>query len=84
VLFHSAPLTKRSIQGSLLQRNNEVIILQDVPLATETSISSILLPLLPCVTTTMRTKNTFLFISNTTNVLLFNIFIGVGIIKEML
>jgi hypothetical protein len=40
------------------------------------------------VTTVTRTADTFLFIYNTTNVLLFkfrcNIFIGVRIIKEML
>jgi len=41
-----------------------------------------------CIVTIRRTTDTFLFISHTTNVLLFkfrcNIFIGVRIIKEML
>ena len=58
-------------------------VIQCVPLTTEPGISLIILH----VTTIRRTTDTFLFISHTTNVLLFkfrcNIFIGVRIIKEM-
>jgi hypothetical protein len=54
-----------------------------VPLATEPGISLIILPLLLRVATIRRTTDTFLFISHTTNVLLFSIFIGVRIIKEI-
>ena len=61
-------------------------VIQSVPLATEPDISLIILPLLLRVATIRRTTDTFLFISHTTNVLLFkfrcNIFIGVRIIKE--
>jgi len=63
-------------------------IVQGVPLATKPGISLIILPLwqqLGALQT--HTTDTFLFISNTTNVLLFkfrcNIFIVVRIIKEM-
>jgi hypothetical protein len=60
------------------------IKLHDVPLVTEPGISGG--PLLR-VATIRRTTDTFLFISHTTNVLLFkfrcNIFIGVRIIKEV-
>jgi len=64
-------------------------IIQSVPLATELGISLIILPLIRILLrNSKRTTDTFLFISHTTNVLLFkyrcNIFIGVRIIKEML
>jgi len=59
-----------------------------VPLATEHGISLIILPLMRILQWNLkRATDTFLFISHTTNVLLFkfrcNIFIGVRIIKEM-
>ena len=62
--------------------------MQGVPLATEPGISLIILPLMRILQRNLkRTTDTFLFISHTTNVLLFkfrcNIFIGVRIIKEM-
>jgi hypothetical protein len=65
--------------------------IQCVPLATEPGISLIILPLMRIllfrVATITLTTDTFLFISHTTNVLLFkfrcNIFIGVRIIKEI-
>jgi len=65
------------------------IIIQCVPLATEPGISLIILPLMRILQRNLkRTTDTFLFISHTTNVLLFkfccSIFIGVRIIKEML
>ena len=61
---------------------------KSVPLATEPGISLIILPLTRILQRNLkRTTDTFLFISHTTNVLLFkfccNIFIGVRIIKEM-
>jgi len=67
---------------------NLVGIVQSVPLATEPGISSIRLPLMRILQRNLkRTTDTFLFISHTTNVLLFkfrcNIFVGVLIIKEM-
>ena len=63
-------------------------LIQCVPLATEPGISLIILPLMRILQRNLkRTTNTFLFISHTTNALLFkfhcNIFIGVTIIKEM-
>jgi len=63
-------------------------VLQCVPLATEPDISLIILPLMRILQRLQtHTTDTFLFISHTTNVLLFkfrcNIFIGVRIIKEM-
>ena len=59
-----------------------------VPLATEPGISLIILPLMRILQRLQtHTTDTFLFISHTTNVLLFkfrcSIFIGVRIIKEM-
>ena len=59
-----------------------------VPLATEPGISLIILPLMRILQRNLkRTTDTFLFISHTTNALLFkfrcNVFIGVRIIKEM-
>jgi len=62
--------------------------IQCVPLATEPDISLIILPLMRILQRNLkRTTDTFLFISHTTNVLLFkfrcNIFIGVRIIKNM-
>ena len=62
--------------------------IQCVPLATEPSISLIILPLMRILQRSVKpTTDTFLFISHTTKVLLFkfrcNIFIGVRIIKEM-
>jgi len=65
-----------------------LLIVQGVPLATEPGNSSIILPLMRILQRNLkRTTDTFLFISHTTNVLLFkfrcNIFIGVRIIKEM-
>jgi len=62
--------------------------IQCVPLATEPGISLIILPLMRILQQLQtHTTDTFLFISHTTNVLLFkfrcNIFIGVRIIKEM-
>jgi len=62
--------------------------IQCVPLATEPGISLIILPLLRILQRNLkRTTDTFLFISHTTNVLLFkfrcNIFICVTVIKEM-
>ena len=60
------------------------VLLSCVPLATKPSISLIMCV---CVATIRHTTDTFLFISHTTNVLLFkflcNIFIGVRITKEM-
>ena len=66
--------------------------IKGVPLATEPSISLIILPLKKILqqlgALETRTTGAFLFVSHTTNVLLFkfrcNIFIGVRIIKEML
>ena len=63
--------------------------IQSVPLATEPGISLIILPLMRILKRNLkRTTDIFLFISHTTNVLLFkfrcNNFIGVRIIKEML
>ena len=59
-------------------------VIYSVPLATEPGISLIILPLMRIL---QRTTDTFLFISHTTNVLLFkfrcNIFMGVRIIIEM-
>ena len=65
-----------------------VLFIQDFPLATELGISLIMLPLMRILQRNLkRTTDTFLFISHTTNVLLFkfrcNIFIGVRIIEEM-
>ena len=62
--------------------------IQCVPLATEPGISLIILPLMTILQRNLeRTTDTFLFISHTTNVLLFkfrcNIFTGVRILKEM-
>ena len=62
--------------------------IQGVPLATGPGISLIILPLMRILKRNLkRTTDTFLFISHTTNVLLFkfrcNVFIGVRIIKEM-
>jgi len=62
--------------------------IQRVPLATETDISLIILPLMRILQRVQtHTTDTFLFISHKTNVFLFkfrcNIFIGVRIIKEM-
>jgi len=67
---------------------NAAVYVQCVPLPTEPGISLIILPLHYATTTLQtHTTDTFLFISHTTNVLLFklrcNIFIGVRIIKEM-
>ena len=64
------------------------IIIQVVPFATEPGISLIILtPMTIFATKQTHTTDTFLFISHTTNVLLFklrcNIFIGVRLIKEM-
>jgi len=63
-------------------------IIQCVPLATEPGISLVILPLMRLLQRNLKwNTDTFLFISHTTNVLLFkfrcNIFIGVTIIKEM-
>jgi len=68
-----------------------LLFIQGVPLATESGISLIILPLMRILQRNLkRTTDTFLFISHTTNVLLFkfrcNLFIGVigvRIIKEM-
>ena len=62
--------------------------IQCVPLATELGISLIILPLMRILQRNLKqTTDTFLFISHTTNLLLFkfrcNIFIDVTIIKEM-
>jgi len=62
--------------------------IQCVTLATEPGISLIILPLMRILQRLQtHTTDTFLFISHTTNVLLFkfrcNIIIGVRIIKEM-
>ena len=62
--------------------------LYGVPLATESGISSIILPLMRILQRKLNfVEDTFLFISHTTNVILFkfhcNIFNGVRIIKEM-
>jgi len=68
------------------------MLLGPIPLATEPGFSLISLPLMaggPLLRAAIirRTTDTFLFISHTTNVLLFifrcNIFIGVRSIKEM-
>jgi len=66
----------------------KIDIIQDVPLATEPGISLIILPLMMLLQRNLkRTTDTFLFISHTTNAILFkfhcNIFIGVRIIKKM-
>jgi len=63
-------------------------LIQCIPLATETGISLIILPLMSILQRNLkRTTDTFLFIFHITNVILFkfccNIFIGVRIIKEM-
>ena len=63
------------------------LVIEGVPLATEPIISLIILPLMRILQRNLkRTTDTFLFISHTTNVLLFkfrcNIFIGVRIIKK--
>jgi len=63
--------------------------IQGVPLATEPGISLIILQLMRILQRNLkRTTDTFVFISHTTNILLFkfrcNIFIGVTIVKEML
>ena len=63
-------------------------IVQGVPLVTEPGISLIVIPLMRILQRIQtHTTDTLLFISHTTNVLLFkfrcNIFIGVRIIKEM-
>ena len=63
-------------------------IIQGVPLATEPVISLIISPRTRILQRNLkRTTDIFLFISHSTNVLLFkfrcNIFIGVRIIKEM-
>ena len=63
-------------------------LIECVPLATEPGISLIILPLMRILQRNLkRTTDTFLFISHTSNVLLFkfrcNILIGVRIIKEM-
>ena len=65
-----------------------VPMIQCVPLATEPGISLIILPLMRIFQRLQtHTTDTFLFISRTTNVLLFkfrcNLFIGVRIVKEM-
>ena len=65
-----------------------IIDIQCVSLATEPGISLVILPLMRILQRNLKqTTDTFLFISHTTNVLLFkfrcNIFIGVRIIKEM-
>jgi len=67
---------------------NAAHIIQYVPRATQPGISLIILPLMRILQRNLkRTTDTFLFISHTTNVLLFefrcNIFIGVTVIKEM-
>jgi len=64
------------------------IDISGVPLASEPGISLIILPLMRILQRLQtHTTDTFLFISHTTNVLLFkfrcNIFIGVRVIKEM-
>jgi len=64
------------------------VLVQCVPFATEPGISLIILPLMRILQRNLkRTTDTFLFISHTTNALLFkfrcNIFIDVTIIKEM-
>jgi len=64
------------------------MVVQCVPLATETGISLIILPLMRILQRILkRTTDTFLLISHTPNVLLFkfscNIFIGVRNIKEI-
>ena len=66
----------------------QIPVIQKRPLATEPGISLIILPLMRILKRNLkRITDTFLFISHTTNVLLFkfrcNIFIGVSIIKEM-
>jgi len=70
------------------KRMRHIILIQGVPLATEPGISLIISPLMRILQRNLkRTTDTFLFISHTTNVLLFkfrcNIFIGVRSIKEM-
>ena len=70
------------------ERLKVIWFIQDVPLATEPGISLIILPLMRILQRNLkRTTGKFVFISHTTNVLLFkfrcNIFIGVRIIKEM-
>jgi len=79
------PLTAEAQARS---QSSPVGFVQCVPLATEPDISLIILPLMRILRLqTHTTTDTFLFISHTTNVLLFkfrcNIFIGVGIIKEI-
>jgi hypothetical protein len=74
------------VTGPNLSRSYAII--QGVPLATDPCISLTILPLMRILQRNFkRTTDTFLFISHTTNVPMFkfrcNIFIGVGIIKEM-
>jgi len=88
VLFAVICIYTFEVMGRVLGRDEEEQrIIPCVPLATEPGISLIMLPLMFRVATIRRTTDTFLFISHTTNVLLFkfrcNIFIGVRIIKEM-
>jgi len=89
----SVSLRQFRIQGSthfmLIMSAHKLTVIQCVPLATEPGISLIILPLMRILQRNLkRTTDTFLYISHTTNVLLFkfrcNIFIGVRIIKEML
>jgi hypothetical protein len=66
----------------------DFFFLKGVPLATEPGIPLIILPLMRILQRNLeRTTDTFLFISHTTNVLLFKfrciVFIGIRIIKEM-
>jgi len=69
------------------RRNDCLFLIQCVPLATEPGISLIILPQMRILQRNLkRTADTFLFISHTTNVLLFkfrcNTLIGVTVIKE--
>jgi len=92
LLFKSTDLVPRPVH-LLYSGNTDYLLsiaakIKCVPLVTEPDISLIILPLVKILQRNLkRTTDTFLFISHTTNVLLFklrcNIFIGVRIIKEM-
>jgi len=79
------------VQNALLRWLHDsatILIIKGVPLATEPGISLKILPLMRILQRNLKqTTDTFVFISYTTNVLLFqircNIFIVVRIIKEM-
>jgi len=86
--MQSPPFPRYLVPPRYKYSPQQLHIMQCVPLTTESGISSIIWPLMRILQRNLkRTTDTFLFISHTTNVLLFkfrcNIVIGVRIIKEM-